>query len=79
MKHFIEFFNSDNEVVKVYKTSYSSLRKAMVRLYDLSLQHKGLFRRYIRVRREDGLIYHIKLFDNGVYAVSNETGKVYQY
>lgn len=73
MKHFIELLNEDFEVVKVHKTTYPSLRRAMARIYDLQLKGN------VQIRREDEHIYTVIVYPTGVVAESEYTGLRYTY
>lgn len=73
MKHNIELLNENFEVVKVHNTTFSSLRKAMARIFDL--QPKG----NIRIMREDGHSYEVIVYPTGVVAKSEVTGQRYSY
>lgn len=73
MKHSIEVLNENFEVVKVHKTTFSSLRKALARIYDLQLKGN------VRVMREDGHSYDVIVYSNGVFAESEVTGQRYSY
>lgn len=73
MRHNIELLDENFEVVKVHKTTFSSLRKAMARVFDLQLKGN------VRIMREDGHSYEVIVYPTGVVAESEITGQRYTY
>lgn len=73
MYYFIEVLNENFEVLKVHKTKFTSLRKAMARIFDLQLKGN------VQIVREDKHYYNVIVYPTGVVAECETTGKRYTY
>lgn len=73
MNYFIEVLDDNFEVVKVHKTQFPTLRKAMARIFDLQLKGN------VQIVREDNHYYNVIVYPTGVVAECETTGKRYTY